>query len=130
MQTASFVVVFPGKNGQKPSMRFDIGSVRVGAFAPKMSVDFLKQNFTRKVKAETGTIFFQSKGELLITHGDIRKGTKNPAQMFASVTSVAELPPLTNADLDAAFAESDKPKHEEPEVEAEAKAEDKAETEF
>ena len=125
MQTASFVVLFPGKEGQKPSMRFDIGSVRVGAFAPKMSVDFLKQNFARKVKAETGTVFYQSKGELLISHGEVRRGSKNPEALFVSVTEVAELPPLSNKDLDEAFAEVDPPKPQ-PEEPANPDAAEKA----
>lgn len=129
MQTASFVVLFPGKEGQKPSMRFDIGQVRVGAFAPKMSVDFLKQNFVRKVKAETGTVFYQSKGELLVTHGEVRRGSKNPEALFVSVTEVAELPPLTNADLDAAFAEIDPPKPQ-PEEPANPDTAESAESEF
>lgn len=132
MQTASFVVLFPGKEGQKPSMRFDIGRTRVGAFAPKMSVDFLKQNFVRKVKAETGTVFYQSKGELLVTHGEVRRGSKNPEALFVSVTEVTELPPLTNADLDAAFAEVDppKPKPEDPETAETAETTDNGDRPF
>lgn len=119
-KTASFVTLFPGKDGKAPAIKFDIGTTRVGAFAPKMTTDFLKANFVRRLKAETGNIYYQSKGELLVTHGDIRKGTKNPKQLFVSVTAIEELPPLTNADLDAAFAEPEStPKHEEPETPAE-----------
>lgn len=115
-QTASFVVIFPAKQNQSPSMRFDFGGSRIGAFCPKLSVDFLRNNFVRKVKPETGTVFFQSKHELLVTHSDIRRGTKNPQQLFTSVIGITELPPLTNADLDAAFAEADKPAPAEPET--------------
>lgn len=119
-KTASFIVLFPGKDGKAPSVRFDIGQTRVGAFCPKLTSDFLRANFTRKVKQETGNVFFQSKSELLVTHGDVRKGTKNPNQLFVSVTAIEALPPLSNADLDAAFAEPEStPKHEEPETPAE-----------